>query len=315
MSRIFEALQRSESGQYGGALEDPALVNELLEAAERDADHVLEATEGLPTLTVSPRANSRLVALTDKESLAAEKFRFLAVRLRQMQQTRTLKKLLITSTLPEEGKSMVSANLAATLARRQRQKVLLIEGDLRRPVLARLLGLGGIPGLAEWLQQSEGLEGFGEIDHQEPDPGEIRGDGRPAAPLGNQGRPLGEIYRLQGAGFWFLPAGEPPENLLELLQSERMNDLMNHLAARFDWIIVDSPPLLPVADASVWSRLADGMLLVVREGKTEKRQLQRALASVDASNVLGVVINSCSTADEKHYYARYHKTRPGAGKS
>jgi len=301
MSRLFEALQRSESGHFSGALEDPALVNELLEAAERDANHVLGETEALPALEVAPRAGSRLVALTDKESLAAEKFRFLAVRLRQMQQTRTLKKLLVTSTLPEEGKSMVSANLAATLARRQRQKVLLIEGDLRRPVLARLLGLGGIPGLAEWLEQSESV------------PGQEGKNGQPGK-QGQGDRPLGEIYRLQGAGFWFLPAGEPPENLLELLQSERLQDLMNQLAARFDWIIVDSPPLLPVADASVWARLADGMLLVVREGKTEKRQLRRALASVDASNVLGVVINSCSTADEKHYYARYRKAPAEAGK-
>jgi len=275
MSRIFEALQRSESVHYPAVSEDPGMVHELLEAAERDANHVLTELDSLPTLKPAPHPESRLPALTDRESLAAEKFRFLAVRLRQMQQARALKRLLIASSLPEEGKSMVSANLAATLARRQRQKVLLVEGDIRRPVLARQLGLGQVPGLAEWLQQED--------------------------------KPLAEIYQLEGTGFWFLPAGEPPESPLELLQSERLQELMNHLAARFDWIIVDSPPLLPVADASVWARLADGMLLVVREGKTEKRQLQRALASVDGSQVLGVVINCCTTADEKHYYSRYHR--------
>ena len=344
MSRIFEALQRSEPAHYRGALEDPGMVNELLEAAEREANHVLGETDGLPTLAARPRAGSRLVALTDREGLAAEKFRFLAVRLRQMQQTRTLKRLLVTSSLPEEGKSMVAANLAATLARRQRQKVLLVEGDLRRPVLARLLGLGGtVPGLAEWLDEGEGseaIEGLGMVndgredrqDEDQQDEAQRDEDHRNEAQreqeenrqnrsredqgeAGNPGRPLGEIYRLQGAGFWFLPAGRTPENLLELLQSDRLQELMNQLAARFDWIIVDSPPLLPVADASVWSRLADGMLLVVREGKTEKRQLRRALASIDASQVLGVVINSCSTADEKHYYARYHRAHSGAQKS
>lgn len=285
MSRLFEALQRSEQAHFGDVpAQAPGMVNELLEAAERDSNHVLVELEKLPSVKPAPWPGSRLVALTERESLAAEKFRFLGVRLRQLQQARGIKRLLITSSLPEEGKSMVSANLAATLGRRQRQKVLLIEGDLRRPVLSGQLGLPELSGLAEWLEAEDG-------------------------------RPLAEIYQMEGAGFWFLPAGVPPENPLELLQSDRMQELMNLLAARFDWIIIDSPPLLPVADTSVWAKLSDGMLLVVREGKTEKRQLRRALAGVDTSSVLGIVINSCSTTDEKHYYARYHRAAYSAGKS
>src|SRR5579863_7041990 len=103
-----------------------------------------------PSLEVSVTPSSKLVFLTEPDSLAAEKFRFLAVRLRQLQQNRPLKKVLITSTIPEEGKSMIAANLACTLGRRQQQRTLILEGDLRRPTVARQLGLGRVPGLTEW---------------------------------------------------------------------------------------------------------------------------------------------------------------------
>ncbi|HEY1262189.1 MAG TPA: CpsD/CapB family tyrosine-protein kinase [Terriglobales bacterium] len=281
MSRIFEALQRSESERTGGGISDlPSMVTELLEAAERQAPAaVVPAAVPPPELgqahsipvVVSPE--TRLVSLTEKESLAAEKFRFLGVRLRQLQQARQLRKLLITSTAPEEGKSLVSANLATTLARRQQQKVLLLEGDLRRPVLARQLGHPRLPGITEWLYQPTG--------------------------------PINSIYYLDGPGFWLLPAGQPPENPLELMQSGRLNSLLEQLTSSFDWIIIDSPPLLPLADTSVWTRLADGVLLVVREGKTEKRHLQRGLAALDQNKLLGVVVNNCAGTDNKNYYSRY----------
>jgi capsular exopolysaccharide synthesis family protein len=211
------------------------------------------------------------VYFTEPDSLAAEKFRFLGVRLRQLQQGRTLKKVLVTSTIPEEGKSLVSANLAGVLAQRK-QKVLLIEGDMRRPTLAQQFGLGRLGGLAEWLQS--GLH----------------------APS--------NIYRLGTPGFWLMPAGDPPANPLELMQSGRLSLLMGQLANVFDWIIVDSPPLLPLADTTVWARLTDGTLLVAREGRTEKATLLRGLEILKKSDLLGVVLNGCSQSD-KNYYQRY----------
>src|SRR6185369_11506135 len=246
MSRIFEALQRSESERSGTL---PQIATELLEAVERDAPEsapvspvVTPASDAVPptpsdlghsrTLPVVVLPESRLVSLTEQESLAAEKFRFLGVRLRQLQQTRPLKKILITSTLPEEGKSLVAANLAATLARRKQQKVLLLEGDLRRPVLSRQFGHPHIPGVTEWLYEGAG--------------------------------PINSIYYLDSPGFWFLPAGRPPENPLELMQTGKLSSLLVQLTSTFDWIIIDSPPLLPLADTSVWARLVDGALLVVR---------------------------------------------------
>jgi capsular exopolysaccharide synthesis family protein len=310
MSRIFDALQRSGTEQSG--IEYPDMVSvatEVFEAPRHPAptdrasreqspagplplqdlaveapiqeapiaetltdEPTPEASLEFPSLEVSVTPASRLVYFTEPDSLAAEKFRFLGVRLRQMQQTRRLKKVLITSTIPEEGKSLVSANLAGVLARRK-QKVLLIEGDMRRPTLAQQFGLGRLAGLAEWLQSGQ----------QTPS----------------------NIYRLGGPGLWLMPAGDPPANPLELMQSGRLSYLMAQLASQFDWIVVDSPPLLPLADTTVWARLTDGVLLVAREGKTEKKQLQRGLDAVKNLPLLGVVLNSCARSDHENYYQRY----------
>jgi capsular exopolysaccharide synthesis family protein len=293
MSRIFEALQRSESEKSGGAPLESVLATELLESVERDNPEPAPVVDmAPPPAVISPELShfqsvpvaitpeSRLVSLFDKESLAAEKFRFLGVRLRQIQQARSIKKLLITSTLPEEGKSLVAANLAATLARRKQQKVLLLEGDLRRPVLSRQFGHPHIPGVTEWLYEGS--------------------------------KPIDSIYYLDSPGFWFLPAGRPPENPLELMQTGKLSSLLVQLTASFDWIIIDSPPLLPLADTSVWARFADGVLLVVREGKTEKRQLQRGLAALDRKNLLGVVVNGFTGSDNKNYYSRYSPAAAGS---
>jgi capsular exopolysaccharide synthesis family protein len=310
MSRIFEALQRSESERSGRSLAPPAVATELLQVVEREASaHApkdVPAPESAPqdfvqqdfpekefaqndfaesdlrqfqSLPVSLPQDSKLVCLTAPESFGAEKFRFLGVRLRQIQHSRPLKKLLITSTIPEEGKSTVSANLATILARRQQPKILLLEGDLRRPSLAKQFGLGRIPGLSEWLQ------------------------GEP--------RMIKDIYRLEGPNLWFLPAGRPPENPLELMQSGRLSELLNQLSTWFDWIIIDSPPILPLADTSVWARLADGILLVTREGTTKKRMLRRGLQALEQSKLLGAVVNSSANTDHSNYYQRYG---PGAAR-
>jgi capsular exopolysaccharide synthesis family protein len=298
MSNIFDALQRAESESSDGKSSTLTLATELLQAAEqklRDSGAIvdppasrasedsvdstpaapLDELERCPILPVSISEDSRLVSLGKEGSLGAEKFRFLAVRLRQLRQSRPLKKVLITSTIPQEGKSTVAANLACTLARRKPQKTLLLEGDLRRPNIAAQFGLGKLPGLCEWLS------------------GET---------------PTINIYRLEGLGVWLLPAGSAPQNPLELMQSGKLSILMEQLEAWFDWIVIDSPPVLPLADTSLWSRLADGILLVTRKGTTEKQQLQRGLEAIEKSKLLGALVNSSSNASQADYYQRYSYT-------
>lgn len=309
MSRIFDALQRSGVEQTGveyadmvsvanevfeapraekpekaeERLQDPALAVQLVAGVQipvtqisvpqlPDVERPSEVPSEFPALQIAATPSSRLVCFSEPESLAAEKFRFLGVRLRQLRQNRPLKKVLITSTIPEEGKSLVSANLAGVLARRK-EKVLLIEGDMRRPTLTHQFGIGRLAGLAEWLQS--GL--------QTPS----------------------NIYRLGGRGLWLMPAGYPPVNPLELMQSGSLSQLMKQLATLFDWIIVDSPPLLQLADTTVWARLTDGTLLVTREGTTQKAPLERGLELLKKSELLGVVLNGCSHSDRENYYQRY----------
>ena len=183
-----ELLQATEQ-KMRGAADQPAR-GELIEPTS--APSSFDDLERCPVLRVSIPQDSRLVAVGKEESLGAEKFRFLAVRLRQLRQSRPLKKILITSTIPQEGKSTVAANLACTLARRKQQKTLLLEGDLRRPTLAARFGLGRIPGLCEWLSgQTDGIN----------------------------------LYRLESLGLWVLPAGAAPQNPLELMQSGKLAPL------------------------------------------------------------------------------------------
>ena len=317
MSLIFEALQRSEAERSGVALSAATEVLELAElhvASEREAAGQLEhpgATERaehdmshpsqaaphaaaavetpvdaelsvdnkyldafgqFQSLRVMVPPQNRLVCLTDNESLAAEKFRYLGVRLQHLRRDPPLKKVLITSTIPAEGKSMVAANLACTLARRTQQRTLLLEGDLRRPSLSQLFGLESIAGISEWLQGGRDLKT--------------------------------SIYYLEEPGLWILPAGSTPKNPLELLQSGRLFALMDQLTAWFDWIIIDSPPVLPLADTSVWMRLADGILLVTRQGTTEKRQLQRGLEALEPKKLIGALLNGSKSAIRSDYYYR-----------
>jgi capsular exopolysaccharide synthesis family protein len=292
MSHIFDALQRAESEITGTESPTFSVATELLQAAERKMREIptmsepraaagsFDSTpstssidlERCPVLSVSIPEESHLVSVGKEESLGAEKFRFLAVRLRQLRQSRPLKKILITSSIPQEGKSMVAANLACTLARRKRQKTLLLEGDLRRPTVAAEFGLGKVPGLCEWLSgQTKGIN----------------------------------LYRLESLGLWVLPAGAAPQNPLELMQSGKLSPLMEQLEASFDWIVIDSPPVLPLADTSMWSRVADGILLVTRRGVTQKKQLQRGISSVDTKKLLGALVNGSTDVAHSDYYQRY----------
>jgi capsular exopolysaccharide synthesis family protein len=297
MSYIFEALQRAEAERSGGSLPQNAdSVADLLQKVEEEIDRKQSLFE-LPSATrqdppgagsfasakvLLPAlpADARLVCLTDQGGMAAEKFRVLGLKLRHLRDKRKLKRIVITSSIPEEGKSLIAANLALNQSRSKILNTVLIDGDLRRPELGRRFGFNrNLPGLSEVL----------------------RGE-----------RQLSEVvYKLKGSGLWFLPTGNTPENPIELMQSGRLQQLLEQLEMFFDWIIVDTPPIRPLADTPVWMKLADGVLLVTREGVCEKKQLERALEVIDRSTMLGVVVNSCSSNDQKYYYARYSSAADG----
>jgi capsular exopolysaccharide synthesis family protein len=297
MSNIFEALQRAEAERSGGSLPKNAdSVADLLQEIEEEIDRKQSLSELPPSakpespeagsfvsakvLLPAPAADARLVCLTDQGGLAAEKFRVLGLKLRHLRERRKLKRIVITSSIPEEGKSLIAANLALNQSRSKLLKAVLIDGDLRRPELASRFGF------------HRNLAGLSEV---------LRGERR-----------LSDVvYKLEGSGLWFLPAGVTPENPIELMQSSRLQQLLEQLETFFDWIIIDTPPILPLADSPLWMKLADGVLLVTREGVCEKKQLGRAVEVIDRSTMLGVVVNSCSSNEQKYYYARYSSAANG----
>jgi protein-tyrosine kinase len=257
---------------------EPSIAPELLEEKGKPT-----GLRSCSTLVPNLTPESRVVAITDPSSVAAEKFRVLAVRLRNLRQRRELKRVLITSAVPDEGKSVVAVNLASTLARYKQLRILLVEGDIRRPRIRTSLGLPAMRGLSEWLRSD-----------------------MPASEV---------IYEVNPPGlkFWLLPAGEPLAEPLEHMQSGRLAALMDNLGESFDWVVIDSTPILPVADTSFWARLSHGILMVVREGKTEKRQLKKALEAMEGSPLLGVVLNSCTNTEHKSYYTYYNGSQVETG--
>lgn len=318
MSQIFDALVRSEAERDGKGLVAETVATELLKRSEDlgasefgqgangdglDELRAMEQTEvadplrrvdaedtarrkeseftiplevgagpSFAEMKMSLPDRSMLVCLPESRHPAAEAFQLLGIRLRHLRRVRTLRKILITSTIPQEGKSFVAANLACVLAARTQQKVLLLEGDLRRPTQSKVFGFEIQPGICEWLCGEQEL--------------------------------VNCIYRLKDPNICILPAGTASAKSMELLQSGRLTEMMDQLTSWFDWIIIDSPPVLPLADTSAWTSLADGILLVVRQGTTQRKLLRRGLDAVNAQKVIGAVLNSSKNIPAGDYYYR-----------
>jgi capsular exopolysaccharide synthesis family protein len=275
MSRLYETLRRMEL-QRGKS-------NPIQIASLQSADLVKSAVgqpaemEGTSTVKVEVSVKTRLVALTDPRGLGAEKFRALATRLENLRKERELKSLQVTSAVVNEGKTLVSGNLAVTLAKHTGARVLVIEGDLYRPMLASLFGLARLEGLGHWWTAREGNEAISRY-----------------------------LYRLNDMPLWFLPAGMTPDQPSQILQSARFAETFVRLASGFDWVVVDSAPILPMIDANLWSRLVDGTLLVVREGVTPIRALKKSFESLDNPRLVGMVLNEASEFDRTNYADQYY---------
>ena len=275
MSQVFEALRRMEKEQ--GELGKPPLRQGAEFAAEGST--ALTGSGGAPATNVKAVPSPRLVAMCNPHGLGAEKFRGLVTRLENLRQHKKMKSLQITSSMVSEGKTLVATNLALTFALHARSRVLLLEGDLRRPSIAELLGLRGLRGLSHWWsEEGQNIAGY--------------------------------LYQLNQMPLWVVTAGTGLEDPSHLLQSSRLLGAFRCLSDWFEWIIVDSTPMLPIADANLWSRLVDGTLLVVREGVASRKALEKGLASLDNLNLIGTLLNASSEPDRAGYTARYYDLSP-----
>src|ERR1700736_6919173 len=272
MSRLYETLRRMERehsrrSPTSGDSDQPI---DMLRRAVSEPDRLQDSPCAIP------KAGPRLVALSDDLSLGAEKFRALVNKLENIRQKRELKSLQVTSAVISEGKTLTAANLASTLAKHGEYRVLAVEGDLHRPMLSSLFGLKGLQGLSHWWKAR-----------------------------GEQDDIFRYIWKLDDMPLWLLGAGQPFEHPSQLLQSARFAETFARLCSLFDWVVVDSTPMLPVIDTNLWTRLVDGTLLVVREGVTPAKALKKGVDSLDNPKWLGIVLNEAAEFDRIHYNDQY----------
>lgn len=206
----------------------------------------------------------------------AEQFRTLRSRLYHLRAEKKLRVILVTSPIANDGKTFVASNLAHVIARQPDQNVLLIDADLRSSNMHTVVGAAVAPGLSDYLNGT--ADKMAVIQHQ------------------------------QDGGLYFIAGGKSANNASELLSNGRMQALTERAAACFDWVIIDSPPCLPVADASVIAGFCDGVLLVVRASATPSSAADKVTQELQKRNLLGVVLNG---VDEKTLsYGSYYGQGP-----
>jgi len=292
VSRIHEALKRAEQDRaaaQGVHSESGQIAEVSTQAPVPVAPSISPTVPSLPNQLTFETLLSRCVPCTwspdaktmlfynSEQGPGTEEFRTLRSRLYQMREKQPLKKVLVTSSLPKEGKSFVAANLAQAMVRQHGRRVLLIDGDLRAARLHLALGTALTPGLAEYL--------LGEVDE------------------------FGIMQRGAVENLFFIPAGRSTSHPAELIANGRLKNLLSRVESLFDWIVIDSPPAVPVSDAGLMSNHCDGVLMVVRSTATPSDVARKARAEFDDKLLLGVVLNGMKhdPAEYRRYYGAYGK--------
>lgn len=295
MSRIHEALRKAEESRAGDQVLSPPLqvVNEPQgdpfpktdgepsESAFDRRDHsATQLSELLNLQCESSEWNpdtSKIVFATSDEHcrVQQEQFRALRSRLYQLRATRQIKTLLLTSSVAREGKTFIAANLSQLMGQHSQCRTLLIDADLRQPRLHTVLGTPLGPGLADYLS--------GRCEESEI----IRRS------------PYGDLF--------FTPAGGPVENAGDLVASSRLRTFIARVSSLFDWVILDSPPAVPVTDASVLADACDGVILVIHANSTPFDVAQKARDEFRRVPILGVVLNRIS---QQNLCEMYYKQLP-----
>ncbi len=288
MSRVHDALRRAEksgemspmaatldaganlaSSNQGPNASAPSPAASSLSSANLTG--LLELVEEVPFRTAT---DSLLIDAARPHEAPMEEFRTLRTRLNHMQSLQPIHTVVVTSASPAEGKSLTAANLALAQAHLAGNATLLADFDFRRPIIHTLFGIDRSPGITDYLTGQ--------------------------APLHKV------IKRIAGTNLYIMPAGSAVINPLELLNLREVKHLMDRLPSLFQWVIMDSPPLLFAADANLLGTLCHGTLLVVRIGHTTIDSVTRAMQSLCNNNVLGIVVNGARRGELYSKYTYYH---------
>ena len=319
MSRIYEALQRAESERTlereesaGGVLTSSADVPlppqpplpPVAGPVRLSMSHAgSQAAVAEPHGSESPSAGplpwndiqemewllsiDKLPAI-EQRGPAVEQFRSLRSRIQEFRSMNRLKSILVSSGMPQEGKSFIAANLALSLALHKNNKVLLIDGDMRRSTLQDYFSCSCRPGLADYLA------GRAEILEIMQRPSMASKPSQAIAPIFNN--------------FVLIPGGSGGDKAADLAGSPRFEELLRQAESHFDWIIIDSCPVLPVSDSVSMGRACDAVLLVARSGITSFPVAQRAKHELKASNIIGFVLNAVKDPPTLNSYYAYEST-------
>lgn len=270
MSRVYDALRRAE--QSGLPPAGSAAGGPVAPSVETPSLHgLLELIQEIP---YNPNPEAHLIDMTRPNAAPTEEFRALRTRLNHMQTLQPIHTMVVTSASPAEGKSFSAINLAMAESNIAGNMTLLADFDFRRPIVHNVFQVDRSPGITDYL--------LGKVALHEA------------------------IRKIAGTNLCIMPAGEAVLNPLELLNLREVKILLNQLPSVFNWIILDSPPLLFAADANLLSTLCHGTLLVVRIGATTIDSVTRAMQSLCQNNVLGIVVNGARRGELYSKYTYYH---------
>ena len=272
MSRVHDALRRMDvTATPANRPAGSQTLGAPVPGANEELRTLLERIEVVP---FAPSPDASLLDAARPSEAPGEEFRSLRTRLNHLQSLQPIHNLVVTSSSPAEGKSFTAANLALAQSHLEGNITLLADFDFRRPVVHNLFQVPRSPGLTDYLRGKAQLE-------------EI-------------------IKRIEGTNLCIMPAGEAVLNPLELLNLPEVKNLLDRLPGIFNWVILDTPPLLFAADANLLSTLCHGLLLVVRIGVTTIDTVTRAIGTLCHNNMLGTVVNGAHKAELYSKYTYYH---------
>lgn len=272
-ARPFNAVADKPAPADNGALEKTTA--EPVEVRPDGSDQTLKATE-------ADNVDPNMIVLFEPHSFEAEQFKILRTKLLFPSSGKPARSIMVTSTVPGEGKSFVSANLSISIAQNIQEHVLIIDCDVRMPSIHKCFGIGEVPGLSEYLANKVPLESL--------------------------------MLKTKIDKLSILPAGHPPHNPSELLSSPKMSDLLKEVKARYSdrYIIIDSPPPLLTAETHAISHQVDGILLVVKYGSTPRKMVLELIENIGKEKIIGVVFNNFDIRSTNYLgykkYGKYGKT-------
>lgn len=297
MSEIFDFLKKADAERKKMHTKAEPTVEIPLEEfvasqpqpADRPALDALNAMED----TDSPengfdleRATYQLRSVLDPLTVVGEQFRVLRTRLNLMQKQSGIKTVLVTSAVPQEGKSFTTCGLAGVIAQELGKRVVVIDADMRKPGSGRDLCLNGNSsrvGIAQVLSR--------EVDLRKA------------------------LLKSNSREFWFLPSGDIPRNPSELLSSPAFEELLKSATALFDWVIVDSPPIFALSDAGLIAPLCETVLLVVRANSTPTKLIKESIDRIGREKICGIVLNRQQQVLPSRYYYQYYYRKSKKGGS